>query len=121
VSATLISALLISTALPPFISFAWGRVQRKRGRVWNFYGGWVSSCIGGAVGWALSGSWNLVAVDAANALLAVIMWWLSRRRKRRAPKSAGAKSKAILAAVVARMRETLKPRPVLRPVPGGAR
>ena len=112
--------LLCATVLPPFCSFAWGKVWLLRHRSWNFYGGWMSSAIGGAIGWALSGSWGLVALDAANALLAVFLWWLSRRRKRRAPRAYGVKTKLLIAAMVARMREALKPRPALRPAPGGA-
>ena len=112
--------LLCATVLPPLCSFSWGRVWLLRHRPWNFYGGWMSSAIGGAIGWALSGSWGLVALDAANALLAVFLWWLSRRRKRRAPRAYGAKSALLIAAVAALMKAALQPRPVLRPAPGGA-
>ena len=113
--------LLCATVAPPLVSAAGGRILRRPGRrPWNFYGGWIGAATGGAIGWAVSGAWDLMALDAANALLAVFLWWLSRRRKRRVPRAYGAKAKALIAAMVARMRESLKPCPVLRPVPGGA-
>jgi hypothetical protein len=113
--------LLCATIGPPLVSAAGGRILRRRGRTWNFYSGWIGSAAGGAIGWAVSGAWGLMALDIANICLAVFLWWLSRRRRKRAPRAYGAKSRALVAAVVARMRETLKPRPILRPVPGGAR
>jgi hypothetical protein len=66
--------------------------------------------------------WIFVAVFA---VLGVISAWLCRfhwrRRKRRGRLAAiGAKSRARIAAMTARMRER-PPRPALRPVPGGAR
>ena len=47
-------------------------------------------------------------------------WWRKRKRRDPAARSLGAKSKARLAALVARARESAKPRRVLRPVPGAA-
>lgn len=44
-----------------------------------------------------------------------------RRRRKRAPKSAGYKARALIAAIVRRAREAAHPRPVLIPVPGGVR
>ncbi len=67
--------------------------------------------------------WALAAVFTACALAAAYEWrkhWRNRKRKRAAA-LAGAKSRARIAALVARVREAAKPRRVLRPVPGGAR
>jgi hypothetical protein len=87
----------------------------------DFYRGWFCGAIGGAIGYAASGAWAAAAVCAASAILAAFLWWLSRRRRRKAPRSLGAKSRAVLAVLVRRAREAAKPRPVLRPVPGGVR
>jgi hypothetical protein len=87
----------------------------------GYWGSWLTASVTTLAEQALAGDLPAALVGIASTVFAVIMWWLSRRRKRRAPKLAGAKSKALLAAIVARMRETLKPRPILRPVPGGAR
>jgi hypothetical protein len=63
-------------------------------------------------------SWTGFDLGAA----AIAAWLLWRRRKRkRALRELGAKSRARLAALVRKARESAKPRPVLRPVPGGAR
>jgi membrane protein implicated in regulation of membrane protease activity len=75
-----------------------------------------------AAGYALVGGPFLI-MSAAFVVMTVIMTWLWwKRRKRRGRLAAvGAKSKARIAAMAARMRER-PARPVLRPVPqGGAR
>ena len=84
---------------------------------WENWGIGAGGCIIGAVM-----SWDLLdlAVAGGQAVLAVIMWWLSRRRKRRAPKVAGARARAIIAAMARTMRERSRPRPVLRPQRQGA-
>jgi hypothetical protein len=63
--------------------------------------------------------WGWAAVALAAAALIGWTWW--RRRRRRSPRSIGAKARARLAALVKALRDSLRPRPVLRPVPGGAR
>jgi hypothetical protein len=113
--------LLVTIPMPPLVSVAWGQAWRIRGRHWAFYRGWGWAAGGGAVGYAISGAWNWAGLDAANALLAVILWWLSRRKRKRALRTLGAKSRALVAALARKAREAAKPRPVLRPVPGGAR
>lgn len=65
-----------------------------------------------------SGTWINLTFAVINAL-AAWFWW-KRRKRRRAPRTLGAKAKARIAAMVTRMRER-PARPVLRPVPGGAR
>jgi membrane protein implicated in regulation of membrane protease activity len=65
-----------------------------------------------------AGTWINLICAVLNAL-AAWSWW-RRRKRRRAPRALGAKSRARIAAMVTRMRER-PARPVLRPVPGGAR
>lgn len=68
----------------------------------------------------LDRAWITAAISAALTVL-ILLLWLSRRRRKRAPKLIGAKARALIAAMVAKVRESAKPRPVLRPMPGGAR
>jgi len=63
-----------------------------------------------------------VAAIAAAVVLAVILLILWRtRRRRRAPRAYGYKARALIAALARKAREAARPRPALRPVPGGAR
>ena len=59
---------------------------------------------------------------AVNVALSVGSWIHNnrKRRKKRAHRALGAKSRARVAALVRKARETAKPRPSLRPAPGGA-
>jgi hypothetical protein len=66
-----------------------------------------------------SGSWPWAIASFAVAAWCGWDWW--RRNRRRAPRLIGAKARALIAALVKAMRESLRPRPVLRPLPGGAR
>jgi hypothetical protein len=110
--------LLYVTVLPPLVSAGWMQVFRMyRRRPWNFYAGWISSALPGGFIFLIFGPRAWAAGSAANISLAAFLWWLSRRRRKRAPRSYGAKSRALIAAMVARMRESLRPRPVLRPAP----
>lgn len=54
-------------------------------------------------------NWLLVAIGVITATNETRRWW--RRRRKRAPKLAGYKARALLAAVVAKLRQSLKPRP----------
>ena len=67
----------------------------------------------------LARNWVFAGVFFALAAFVALNRW--RRKRRRSPRSLGAKARSLLAAVVARMRQSLKPRRVLRPVPGAAR
>lgn len=105
---------------PPVLGWV---IWRAYGRVTSFYWSWMMCATGGVIG-AVTPPPVCVAsavASGASLILAAVLWWLSRRRKRRVPKLAGAKSRVLLAAVVRTMRERARPRPVLRPVPGGAR
>jgi integral membrane sensor domain MASE1 len=73
-----------------------------------------------ALGWAVQGDWIPTAVMTVVTIIALAGWWWLRKRRKRAPRELGAKSRARIAALVATLRENLRPRPVLRPQPGGA-
>jgi O-antigen/teichoic acid export membrane protein len=80
------------------------------------------------VGYTLSAIWSAASGDVAGAVfgsfLAALfawLWWRNRRRRDRAPRSIGDKTRRIIAALVAKVREAAKPRPALRPAPGGTR
>ena len=66
--------------------------------------------------------WPLMASAAFFGFLFAWDWWRKgRKRKRNTLGMIGYKARAALAALVRKAREAAKPRPVLRPVPGGAR
>ena len=69
----------------------------------------------------LEGEPLVAGLFAVSAVWLAWEWWRKRKRKRRDPaaRTLGAKSKARLAALVAKARGAARPRPVLRPVPGG--
>ncbi len=76
---------------------------------------WGAYAVAAALAWLLG--W--VPTAAVAAALAALWFWLMwcRRRRGRAPRSYGYKAKAAIAALVRKMREAMRPRPVLRPVP----
>ena len=111
--------IVLGLGTPPAVAYVLTRTIWPRSA---FYRTWFTSAIGGMIGTALPPTTpDLVAANGASLIIAAVLWWLSRRRRKRAPKLAGAKSRALLAAVVRTMRERSKPRPVFRPAPGGAR
>jgi hypothetical protein len=70
--------------------------------------------------WAFLNHWWVNAAIGV-AVMAFLAWRDRRRRRRkRGAASLGAKSRALRAALVRRMRETGKPRPVLQPAPRSA-
>lgn len=76
--------------------------------------------LSGCAGFALMHWWPVAAVYAVSALSGWD-WWRKRRNKGRLKAWASARAEQVKAAMVRTMRETAKPRRVLRPVPGGAR
>src|SRR5260370_14980240 len=70
----------------------------------------------------LMGKWGWAALDAV--FMAAALWnWHDEPRKRGREKTSlliGEKSRALRNAIVRTLRQSAKPRPVLRPVPGGA-
>jgi hypothetical protein len=90
-------------------------------RSWPFV---IAACAADVVGYWLIGFTAGAAVSAVIGLAGVWLWWDSwrkNRRRKRAPGLAGYKARAAIASLVRRSREAARPRPVLRPVPGGAR
>jgi hypothetical protein len=98
-----------------------------------FIAGEIACFIRGWVDWgnALAFAANVLAAvltgfpaGMINALAAVwvLLWWKPwDRRKRKKLAQLGAKARARVAAMVAKVREAGQPRQVLRPVPGSAR
>lgn len=67
--------------------------------------------------WWLAGVWQLGVTEAALAAILVWLWRKNGKRRGRVRKWLGAKSKAAVRVLAARMPS---PRPVLRPVPQGS-
>lgn len=74
-----------------------------------------------AAGFALAGWWALAIPSAVLAVWCVWDWWRRRRKRDRVRKLLSERGRAVIAALVKRVREVSRPRPVLSPVPGGAR
>ena len=106
---------------PPLFASVWWHAFRSRPGPSRFYEAWGCAGFGGVLTYGVSRQVIPVVISVAQIILAVFLWWLSRRRRRRAPKPAGYKARALIAAIVRKAREAARPRPVLRPVPGGAR
>jgi O-antigen/teichoic acid export membrane protein len=75
--------------------------------------------------WLMAGDWGLAALYGVIAVANAWSWWYGRRKRRkrrkRSVRAMGAKSLALLAELCRKARESARPRPMLRPVPGGAR
>ena len=104
-------AAVVCRMIPVLRPFTWPR----------FWGQWCNAGF-----WVMASEWwpgrdhPAAAVGAAQLVLGAVLWWRSRRRRRRAPRAYGAKSRALVAALVRKAREAARPRRVLRPAPGGA-
>jgi len=82
---------------------------------------WLNAAVWDVVIDVIDAQWLCAAVSVASAGIALAIWWWRKRKDRkRALKAYGAKSRARLVALVRKARESARPRPVLRPVPGGA-
>lgn len=113
---TAAGGFLTALVVPPSLAYLFVRFAMPQ-----FVLRWaLVAAIAGVIA-GLAGDQRDAAGNAASVLLAIAWWlWSRRRRLRRALRSLGAKSRARLAAVVRRAREALRPRPVLRPLPGRA-
>lgn len=114
--------VLVGFAVPLGTGLLWsGDLPGRHPRFSHLVSSWLPAAIGGG-GVALLTHGIAYATGAgASALAAIAYWWWKRRKRRdRAPRAYGAKSRALIAALVRKAREAAKPRPVLRPVPGGA-
>jgi hypothetical protein len=116
--------VLIALGGPPLWAWFW---QGVLGQLWwrlrttGFFSDWLWIAAGDAIVGAFSRDWLFAASSAASFLLAAaVRWWRRRKDRKRALKALGEKSRILIADLVAALRESLRPRPVLRPQPGGA-
>jgi hypothetical protein len=94
---------------------------RRRGRI-EHWPEWAANTAGAAVlaaSAATQGQWAWMAAMILTAIGSAWVWWhhWKRRKRRRALAMLGAKSRALIAAMVRTMRRERKPSRVLRPHP----
>jgi hypothetical protein len=122
--------LLAGFVIAPATVLAWMPAMRWLYRLllppWRHYGirQFIADWLGTAVIQAVIWEFGLRVLPASagagiSAAVAAAAWWY-RRRRRRGLAALGAKARARIAAMTARMRER-PARPALRPVPAGAR
>lgn len=73
------------------------------------------------IGLTLSRNWPGAALNFIAVAVNAWLWFRRRKRRNRALKALGSKARARLTVMLRKVREFFVPRPVLRPVPGGAR
>ena len=113
---------LIGALLPPATAFVLTLLAKRISIRFSFFAGWWGGSAGPMVANMVAGSWGYADWNATSLGVGIAAWLLWRHRKRdRAPRAYGAKSRALIAALVTKVREAAKPRSVLRPAPGGAR
>jgi hypothetical protein len=87
---------------------------------------WALTCVTDillTLQFAMQRRWGLTALFAVFAAACAVAWRDHHRKnrgKRKAADVIGEKSRALLAALVRRARESARPSPVLRPAPSGA-
>jgi hypothetical protein len=114
----IILQVALGALVAPCSAAAWSRLIPALRR--EFLTGWVGGCVCGGAS-AVIISWRPYAIGAAISLaVALAVWWHRRKKRRRGAALLGAKSKALRDALVRRVRQSGRPRPVLIPVPGGA-
>jgi hypothetical protein len=116
--------LFYALAFPPAFAFVLGAVTRAL-RIESSWAvaiarSWVSGGVGVVFALAQAGHWPGTVIGVAQVGVGVWLWRRGRRGRRRAPRAYGAKSRALVAVLVATLRDAARPRPVLRPVPGAA-
>lgn len=107
--------VLVAVVIPPFSS--WSSHVAFRSSRDAFYCGWILSALFGVVGLSIQHYWVWAGIAGVNMLIAVYLWWRKRNKRKRAPRAYGAKSRALVTALIRRAREHARPRPVLRPLP----
>jgi hypothetical protein len=113
-------SMLIALLLPPPVGWIWHLVWCRIGRPVSAVASWAYSAAGGVAANLAGGQWATAAAGTVGLLVALAILWRRRRGRKRAPRAFGYKGRALLAALVASLRQSLRPRPVLRPQPGGA-
>lgn len=119
---TTILLLFWGFAVPPFAAFSVHLAfhMARLGSYRGLLGAWFAASLSPLIGGLIAGRWLVVAGGAVNMI--IVAWlWNRRKRRKRAPRLAGYKARAALAKLLQRAREAARPRPVLRPAPGGAR
>jgi len=119
---SLLAWVAIVAGLPVSFWLAWHRMQAALKVCDTAIAIAMMGCGLYAVGAFMERHWGTAAMNAAVAVFVMWdLWRRHRRRRDRAPRTYGAKSRARVAALARKAREAFRPRPVLRPVPGGAR
>lgn len=117
--------LVLDIVWPPVWAVLWCglvRLLRWRSRFDRIAWPWLNAAGADVVIDAVSAQWLCAAVSVVQVGIALAIWWWRKRRDRkRALDALGAKSRALRDALVRKARDAARPRPVLRPVPGGAR
>lgn len=112
-SGWVLAEVLQAALAPATMSAAVGFFFRRAGYRWPFCAGWFCASVNCCVAEAAAQDLLALCIAGANALLAAFFWW--RRRLGRGPRAAGARTKAILARMVRKMRESAVPRLVPEP------
>jgi hypothetical protein len=121
-----VTDLFYALAWPPVFAFGWTAIISRALRLGPLPAlsvgeSWVCGGLSVVYAFAFGGPWSCAVIGAAHVAIGVWLWRRGRRGRRRAPRAYGAKSRALVAALVAKARDAAAPRPVFRPVPGAAR
>jgi hypothetical protein len=115
------SAILFALLWPPLYTAAGVLACRKAGPQWwtvllpgTVSWGLLCAGFGAVVAGTNAGEWLAVAIGVAWMGLGALLWWW-RRKRRRTMAMLGAKSKALIAAMVKRARSERRPGRVLQP------
>ena len=116
-------AVVFAFTAPPLMAALWQRIVARvtgyRRPDWQVCALWCIWAILIALVDLAAGLWVACIAGAASAVLAVLWWWW-RRKRRRLLSLLTSKYRYIRDRMVRVMRERARPRPVFRPVPGGA-
>jgi len=120
------TGLVWAIAWPPAYALICAAISYARHKPpWKGLGeSWAIGAIGVLLGQlpVFGGHFTWLQTLIGSAHLAIGLWlhWRKRRKRRHAAQLLGAKSRALRDAMVRKVRETARPRRVLRPVPQGA-
>jgi thiol:disulfide interchange protein len=126
VEVSVILQAALGLALPwLYTGISWVICRVRPGHWWSRWSGLGHELMGSAacavIVLAVNHYWYGEAGAGVMAVVGAVIWWHRRKKRRRAAALLGAKSRALRDALVRRARQSARPRPVLRPVPGGAR
>lgn len=107
---------------PPGAAVIWQVLYRLWPiRARTFTADWIAIAIVCTAVLVLERSWLPAAGSGVSLIAAIAVWWWRRRKRRKVAALIGAKSKALRDALVRKVRESARPRPVFKPQPQGAR